>query len=244
MENPTEAEVIIDTREKKWEEFTPTLDRMGVSYSRKTLIAGDLGIKTACGDMNIGFERKTMADMLQSIADGRFLSQPPRIATLFKRPVFAVVGDVSFECPKCKYRTLDELEKMGIEYNSNVFYGGLASLFVRYGIEIMWLRDDVQLMNIVGRICKKVQEGKTGIPLRGVKAGYYRSPEAIRIHFLSGLSGVSPKIARLLVEHFKTLRNLFLVLLLKPKEEAIAELMKIKGIAEETASRIWRLINE
>lgn len=227
-----EPKLIIDTREKKWKELMiPTLEQLGVPYTREALDAGDFSID------GVVVERKTISDLFMSIAhDGRFYSQPPMITRLAKRPVYAVIGDTSYKCPKCGYETIDELKKIGIEYNANVFYGALASLFVGYGIEIMWLKDDIQLMNILGRIFKKIQEGKSGVPYRGVKTNYYRSSEGMKIHFLSGVSGISPKIASRMIDHFKTVRSVILA----TKEQ----LTQVEGIGFDKADRMWRLINE
>ena len=57
----------------------------------------------------------------------------------------------------------------------------------------------------------------------------------MKIHFLTGITGISPRIAKRLLAHFKTAKAV-----INATEE---ELMKVEGIGESTAEKVWNLIN-
>jgi len=216
--------IVVDSREPQ-KIVRPIIDRLSKQlnepYTIKCLEKGDY-------DLGEGWviESKTIADFYSSITqDVRFFRQFPSMAMdpEIKRPIFALIGYP------------EELEGV-VDYNPNVLYGAIASLIVRYGFEFSWFKDRWQFLNVVMRVSKKISEGKINVPRRFMKVNYLRDPEAQKIHFLCGISGISPNIARSLLRKFKTLKAI--------ANASKEELERVEGIGEARALKLWRIFNE
>lgn len=207
--------IIVDTREPK-EELLKILAIIGAEYELKKLDYGDY-------DLGFGVivERKTISDFYASIMDGRFETQFKGLVENARRPIVAIVGDI---------QQLASLPS----FNPNVIYGGLASLFVRHGMDIIWVQNDWQLLNLIWRIHLKVCEVKEGIADRR-KIDTYIDPVAATVAFLSRIKGVSPVIAARMIAKFGSIKNVV--------NATIGELMEIEGLGMTKAEDLYRFFN-
>ena len=213
-------ELIVDTREPV-KDIVPLLDKLGVPHIELALEAGDYD----CDGITI--ERKAINDFYLSITepkgDPRLFNQIPRLAEVSSRPILAITGDEQI------------LIDNNIDYNPNVLYGTIASLMVRYGVEVLWLRDDWALMNVLANLFQKVQEGKEGLPWYGIKTGRYSNPDLQRKAFITGLHGVSPILSDRILLHFGSVRAFV--------SAEVKEMLRIEGIGLHKAEHFYNVFN-
>ncbi len=176
------------------------------------------------GDYQIGgqllVERKTLRDLVQSIIDGRFLSQAHRLASNPLRPVILLEG------------TARDITHCGM--SREAIQGALISATVVFGIPLLRARDpqeSAQLMLFAGR---QVHAGAAGTLPR---AGYRpKSKRALQLHILQGLPKVGPIRASRLIDRFESVEA---VIAAGPDD-----LDKVEGVGPVLARRIRWSVSE
>ncbi len=144
----------------------------------------------------VGIERKTVQDLVQSIASQRLFVQVDKLTKNYNIPILAISGDLN------QVRSL--MRKMGFRINESVIMGTIASLIVRQGFQVLWVPDDRTLIDIAYRICSKVSEGKHKLPpRRGTKRDLMKQDL-----FLERFPGITLPIAKKMLKRFGSLRNI------------------------------------
>lgn len=110
--------------------------------------------------------------------------------------------------------------------------GFVASLCVRYNAVPLFCSNPEYASYIIARMCEKGNDNKS------VANVYHAKPREKKgdkqIHLVCGLSNVEEKIAKRLLERFKTIRGIF--------NATEKELMEIQGIGKKKAQDIIELI--
>jgi len=136
----------LDTREPK---FHRVLKALRVPYKRKTLPAGDIKIGP------IVIERKEISDFVLSMQEEeRLWKQCTRLARE-KFPCVAITGDV--------IELSGQYQKRHMYLNIKAIRHAIASIYIRYAIPVIWLPNDVELVNVLIAMESKYSEGKLGI---------------------------------------------------------------------------------
>lgn len=239
--------------------------RNDLEYTEAALEVGDLIIKQK-DEIKITIERKRVTDLYHSmVSDFRLFSQLPLLMNA-RRPVVAITGtnrdlynyfvgmqNISVigkcgkcgyewqtkmktkECPKCKDSAIS-FDRAKLQYNPNLIRGIIASTIVRYGIEVWKFESDDEFLDILIRIAKKFGEGKEGIPWRvGKKTGSYAFDYA-KVLFLCSITGITPSIAKKLLVHFKTIKNII--------NASKEELISVEGIRQHHANSLLSITGE
>jgi len=180
------------------------------------------------------FERKDITDMFQSMKGsnmrigGRLFDQMNGMVDYAletgRVPFLVIVGPVE--------RLREKLPSY-VEVNLNALYGAIASVIVRYGINVLWLSDLTEALQCIWRIATKVHEGKRFLPHRKSLRLIHRDR---RIAHVSNILRISPRIAERLLETYGSLRK---ILLADPKE-----LVLIDGIGPVTVARLRALLDQ
>lgn len=147
------------------------------------------------GDYQVGgrllFERKTLRDLVESIIDGRFLSQARRLVANPLRPVILLEG------------TARDLAGCGM--TREAIQGALISAAVVFGIPLLRSRDPEESARLMLFAARQVQSvAACTVPRAGFRP---KSKRALQLHILQSLPNVGPVRASRLIDRFKTIES-------------------------------------
>lgn len=166
---------------------------------------------------NTGIERKTFADFVRSLKDGRLFRQILLLKRSYTHRLLLIEGvSARPDTPKC-------------------FRGAIVKINSGLQVPILYSRDLNDTAAYIHQIAYQ-QVGLTHKPLPILRRG--KSPEDIefqQIFFLSGIPGVGFARGRALLQHFGSLARV-----LSAKE---SELNTVPGIGPKFASEIVTLLN-
>lgn len=208
--------VLTDSRERN-SPVIKHLEKSGIKVRSKHLKVGDY-----IASDRVGIERKQIPDFLQSIKNQRVFKQLESLAESYEKPLLILEGD-----PELLF------EENGMHPNS--IMGALASISIDYSVPILWTPDSRGTANQIQRIAYREQMKRDrGLQIR-VKE---KCPDVARQQefIVAGLPHVSTTLSKRLLKEFKTVRKLFM-----SKKERF---MKVEGVGEKKAKKIWELINK
>ena len=173
-----------------------------------------------CSD-RVGIEKKTCSDFLQSIINQRIFRQMAEISDSFEKPLLLLEGNPDFLF----------LER---QIHPNTVRGVLTSIAIDYKVPIIWTANSKETAEMVYWIAKREQDHeKRGIQIRAKTRT--ETLEDQQEFIVAGLPSVSNVLSKRLLEHFGSVKKIF-----NAKQN---KLMKVEGIGEEKAKRIWELLN-
>lgn len=186
--------------------------RLGLEVRFERLDAGDYVIGS------IGVERKTAGDFLQSIIDGRLLSQARLLAETFEHPVIILEGAGLYG------------ERL---IHPNAVRGALAAISVDFGVSVIPTVDEEDTAGLLAVMARRVASPRTEIPLERRKPP---SPTLDRLQrfIVEGLPGVSVILADRLLRRFRTVERVMTA--------SEAELQLVQGIGVKKAKRIREVL--
>lgn len=207
-----ELRVIVDNRERN-QELIGNLEDLGLSIDIKTVPVGDYVISD-----RVCVERKTVSDFESSIINGRLFDQLERLSKSYKLPILILEGDHN------EFRL-----------GSNVINGTIISVYIDYGILVIFSKGPEHTAEIIAMIAKREQTGTKRAP--SLKGGARAHSESQFQEFMIGnLPGVGPKLAKSLLKHFKSVKKI--------ANASIEDLMEVEKIGEKKAEGIHKIINK
>ncbi len=209
----SKVKIVVDHREYR-SNVVKNLAVKGIFIEPQQLDIGDYVLSS-----RIGVERKNVDDFLESLINGKLFKQIAQLREAYSRPVLILEGE-------------NLLTKRNI--NHNAIFGSLASISVDFGIPVLTTKNALETADLLHVIAKREQrEDKKAVAVRGEKTAM-SLPE--RQQFLiEGLPNVSAVIARRLLAHFGSIRDIA-----NASEE---ELMQVKGVGKNIAIDILELLN-
>ena len=207
-----EITVLVDYREFN-SQVVRLLSERGVAIRSENLPAGDYVLSD-----RVGIERKETLDFIMSLKDGRLFAQSRNLARSYDRPIMILEGD-------------DVLNLSGMPQDAVV--GAMASLSIDFNITIITTRDAHDTARFMASVAKREQSEGRVAALRGDKTAM--SLNERQQYIVEGLPGISARLAKRLVEHFKTVHDVFMA-----SEE---ELRQVRGIGKKTAREIFDAIH-
>jgi len=217
--------MIIDTREPK--RMVAVFKALGCDVTVDTLDRGDyadLPFKrpdTGEQDYLIAVERKRIGDLINKLYSGQVFRQAIELAEA-AIPYYILVGSI----------TKFEKDSRKVIVNKEVIYGTIASLSLRYGIQVMWVPSDLVFAKIVKKLFDKAREKKIGKPhsIRNLYKGRDK-----RIDILCTLFRVTRRQAKELLKRYNIRQIIDL-----PE----SKLEEIPFIGPATARKIVKLMGE
>lgn len=201
-------EIIVDNREKA-SGVLRALSKMGYKIQFKQLQIADYVISA-----RVGVERKTIADFLQSLIDGRLLDQIIELKTKYQKPLVIIEGD-------------DLYSKRAL--HPEAIRGVLMAISITLGVSILWTKNEEESAQLLSLISK--EEKKSGI--NGTKAYTERKtlPLAlIQESVVAGIPGIDTVLAQRLLQELESIQRI-----LTADEK---DLKEIKGIGPKLAETI------
>ncbi|MBN2517762.1 MAG: DEAD/DEAH box helicase family protein [Candidatus Altiarchaeota archaeon] len=214
MKTGRELYIYVDQRERNSGIAKKLLD-MNVQVGIKQLKVADFLISE-----RVAVERKTVSDFLQSIIDKRLLTQAEELTRNFPNPIMVIEGD---------NRSLYTERNI----HPNAIRGAMAAVAVSFQIPIIFTKDPEDTAAFLYVLAKREQEGRLkDIALRGEKRAMSL---AERQQFIvESLPNVSAVLAKRLLKHFKSVRNVFNAL--------SKDLQEVDGIGPKKAREIKEVI--
>jgi len=168
----------------------------------------------------VGVERKTVADFLQSIIDGRLFDQLKNLASNFSRPVMVIEGDNLYG-----QRNI----------HPNAIRGAITSIVIDFRVPIIWTKTVEETAETLAIIAKREQsELERDIQIRGVKRAMTEGEQ--QEVFVAGFPSVNLKLAKRLLTQFKTIKKLV--------NAGEKRLQAVDGIGAEKAKKIKEFVEK
>ena len=167
---------------------------------------------------SITIERKTARDFLISIIDGRLFTQLSNLKKHCSCPVVLIEGN------PCK---------TDVEIDPAAIKGALISVETIWYVPIVFTRskeDSVETLLMMGRQDETYMDV---VPLRG---GYRpKRLKSRQLYILQGLPKVGPNVAKRLLEHFHSVRQIM--------NASVEELIAVEGIGMVSAKAIREVLD-
>lgn len=187
-EKKNQIVVYVDSREQN-SAIADKLESLGCEVHVKMLDVGDYVLSDA-----VVVERKTIADFLQSIIDGRLFEQLVNMKSNYEKPLLLIEGDIS------KIYSIRNIHK-------NSIIGALTSAALNYQVPIMFTGSVRETVDFLHNIAKREQLGSSkDIRLR---IGRKKMTLAEQQRFIvESLPFVGPKMAKALLKKFGSVREI------------------------------------
>ncbi|MBI2541972.1 DEAD/DEAH box helicase [Candidatus Woesearchaeota archaeon] len=159
-----------------------------VSISLEKLDYADYIVSSRCG-----IEVKAVHDFVDSIIDGRLLEQIKNLKNNFERPMVVIEGNQDIYSVR--------------NVHQNSILGMLATIAVSYGIPIVQTRSSKETAALLQIIARREQD-ETG---KDFSLHADRKPATLKEqqeYFVSSLPGINLTLAKPLLKHFKTIKNI------------------------------------
>ncbi len=193
------------------------LERMpDVELRIERLVVGDYRVEDS-----VLIERKSAGDFARSLVDGRLFGQAARLAGSPDRPAFVIQG------------TPKDWADLGVRREA--LQGALVTLMLIFDIPVLRAADAEEAARLIlytGRQLARLRDPNHA-PWRQAKAKRKRTRQ---LRLLQTLPGVGSERAKLLLEHFGSIRACL--------EAPVGDLQKVDGIGPKIAEAIRETIQE
>ncbi|WP_456420509.1 DEAD/DEAH box helicase [Thermococcus sp.] len=211
VKKPKGIVVYVDSRELR-SGIPKLLKELGAEIEVKTLDVADYVVSE-----EVGIERKSANDFIQSIIDGRLFDQVERLKRAYEKPLIIIEGEL-----------------YGIRnVHPNAIRGAIASVTLDWGVPILFSSGKEETASFIYLLAKREQEDrKKEVRLRSEKKALTLAERQRLI--VEGLPNVSATLAKRLLRHFGNVERVFTA-----TEE---ELKEVEGIGEKKAREIRKVI--
>lgn len=219
------VDIIIDSRENATHpEFRDEILRSGLRASVLELPAGDFLLLASPGKRSILVERKTVDDFANSIKDNRIWDQGRLLREAAEKD--------GHSCLIVLEGGLEKLVRRR-EWSIQSVLRAMDTLILEMGIPILYTPDSVATIKWI--VAKARSLGRTD-EKKFMRLRVEKKPMSLneRVLYVAE-SVIGPTLARKLLKHFSTLRNI--------ANASVTELMKVEGIGEVRAREIYDIFN-
>lgn len=214
--------ILVDHRERS-SGIIPELGKRGLEVEVLQLIAGDFIIQTkdAHGVIhNVGIEKKTQTDFLNSIIDKRIITQLVALKEHFSLPLLIIEGE-------------DNIYEIR-NFHPNAIRGMLAAIAIDFQIPILHTKNFRDTAALLAIIAKRLEK-----PSRAISLLTKRKPLTLKEHqeyIIESLPGVGPTLAKSLLKKFKSIKNVL--------DASEKELQEVEKIGKKKAKEIREVIEQ
>jgi len=186
--------IIADHRERN-SGIIKELIKQKIDVEQKQLTVGDFIIQTKTSDnriIDLGIERKTKHDFINSIIDKRMLSQLSSLKQFFPLQVLIIEGKENIYTIR--------------NFHPNAIRGMLASIAIDYQIPILYTlnyRDTASLLSVMA---KRLERPFREMPLQSKRRTM--SLKQKQELLIESLPGIGPSLSKALLKRFKTIKRI------------------------------------
>ena len=213
--------IIIDNRESK--NIVKELIKEGIEVEKKQLDVADFIIQTKNLDgeiKNVGIERKTIQDLLNSIVDKRLINQLMIMKENFDISLLIIEGD-------------DNIYSLR-NFHPNSIRGIIATIALDFQIPIIHTKNYRDTAKYLALIAKRLEK-----PRKLMSLVPKRKPLTLRekqLYLIESLPGIGPTLATSLLKYFKNIKNL-----VNADEK---ELLNVEKIGKIKAKELKKIFDE
>ncbi len=205
--------IVVDTRELS-SSITRELLNYNIISKPQMLEVGDYVISR-----RLCIERKTTEDFINSLIDGRLMSQAINLRQSYSRALMIVEGE-----------SLYTIRNIRVE----AVMGALISLTVDFNIPVLFTKNEKETAVLIFRITEREQNiEKNEIQIRAEKKPV--SLSEMQKFIVAGLPNINTTLARRLLEHFGSIERIF--------SADDKELDKVQGIGKKIAKEMREVIS-
>lgn len=205
--------ILADHREKNNRIVKELID-LGVSVKTAQLESADYLVSG-----RVGVELKQVPDFVASIIDGRLLEQVRDLKKNFERAVVIIEGE----------EDIYSIRKV----HANAIRGMLASIVLDFGVPILYTKNPKDTAGLLAVMAQREQNKDHDFSYHDRKP---RSMKEQQEFFVSALPGIGLNTAKLLLEHFGSIKDLV--------NASREEMLQIKGVGEKTAEKLVSMFEE
>ncbi|MFT4310175.1 MAG: ERCC4 domain-containing protein [Candidatus Woesearchaeota archaeon] len=202
--------ILVDVREKQ-RDIIHALTKLGVVVNLQTLQVADYVISA-----DVGVEFKTTHDFIQSLLDGRLLTQALALKHAFSAPLIVVQGEDLFSVRNV---------------HPNAVYGMLTTLMVSYRIPVLCSKNAQETAHILAMLAKK----STSTPV-GASVSTSSNVHQALLDTLSTFPGVGRQGAQALLDRFGSVQGIC--------QASIQDLVNVEGIGQKRAEDIYEYVRK
>jgi len=202
--------IVLDCREIH---VKKELENLSIKHSVQQLHVGDIVFKDAQTDkLLLVCERKTHADLYSSIISGRFSEQRERLKNCNAKVVY-ILENYNSQL----YNNGSPLVKSSKNADKGkVVSGALENLILQHNMYILPTHSAKHTAQSLGSIKGKLEKGLTdsssspsALPATVSTQRKHKIMDNIFHHQLLLISGISPEIAAIILQHYPTVHDLF-----------------------------------
>ncbi len=169
----------------------------------------------------VGVEFKTVEDFIQSILDGRLLDQVRELKRHFERPIVIVEGIEDWYSVR--------------NLHPNAIRGMIANIVVSYGVPLLQSKSPSETAALMHTIARREQEtGKKDFMPHTEKR--VSDTFWLQEYIVSALPGIGATLAKPLLRHFKSIKNIV--------NASTDELKEVEKIGKKKAEEIRKILDE
>ncbi len=206
--------IYADYREKGLRIIKGLID-MGVDIKLDMLGCADYVLSR-----RVGVEYKTVEDFVNSIIDGRLLSQVRELKRNYDRPLVIIEGT----------QDIYSVRKI----HPNAINGLISTIVVSYGVPLLYTKNTLESARMLWSIAKREQE-ETSSDFQLHTDKKARSIKEQQEYIVSSFPNIGPLAAKELLKKFKTVKKI-----VNAKGE---KLKKVPKIGEKTAKNIREILD-
>jgi len=187
-------QVIVDHRERS-SGIKKELIKQGIEVIEKQLPYADFIIKTKDLNnniLNVGIEKKTINDFLNSIIDKRLINQIMELKKNFDISLLIIEGT----------ENIYEIRN----FHPNSIRGMLASIAIDFQTPILYTRNHRDTANLLAIIAKRLEKPRSLPSL--LKKRKQLTLKQQQEFIIESLPGIGPTISKSLLQEFKTIKNI------------------------------------
>lgn len=208
-------EIFIDDREDS-KRIDLIRSRFNSNIEVKRLLAGDILIIQKDAP-NICIENKTEQDFVQSCRNGQIKKEALNMKKIYPFSYIIIYDDGNFNSLYIKPLTLNER------------YGNIVSLMQRYKVPVIVCKNDKHFIKAIKAIIRTVN--KNDIPIEQPIVRKKDSNPFVNV--IIGIPGVGKKMARTLLDNFKTPGGIF-----KASDDELNDIPRLQSKSKEAIKRM------
>lgn len=216
------SKVIIDNRENN-QQIIRELVKQNIDIEKKQLVSADFIIQSKTADnkiIEVGVERKSNNDFLNSIIDKRIIQQLIVLKENFSFPLLIIEGSENI------YKIRN--------FHPNAIRGMLTAIAIDFQIPIIYTKSYRDTASFLSIIAKRLEN-----PRRAISLLKKRKPLTIKEqqeYIIESFPGIGPTLSKSLLKQFNTIKNI-----INATEE---ELVKIEKIGPKKTKKIKEVIDK
>jgi Fanconi anemia group M protein len=208
----SEINIFVDYREKG-SGVIKELIESGAKINLQKLEVGDFLLSDKCV-----VEYKKVPDFVDSIIDGRMMSQVKNLKNSYERPIIIIEGEENIYSQR--------------KIHPNAIRGTMAMIAVSYGLPIIQTKDSKETAAFLSVIAKREQEsGKTFNPHGSRKPMTLKEQQE---YIVSALPSIGPSTAKRLLEKFGSVLNIM--------NASSEQLVVAENVGEKKAKEIQKVL--